>query len=259
MTESVPRMSLPRLFAEGTVIVLSILLAFAIDAGWESSQERQKEASYLGQLESDLENTLENNALFGGRADSIDWAAARLVSSYYELEPPPLDSVETWLAMSNTYWVVQPRLGTVEALVTSGDIALIRDDSLRSALPNHLARMRAFEGFEADGERLYNAANQQLSKHIDVFRVQVESLPAAIRDSIARADPMASVPSGPLRALPSPDLVAAVRSPQVHQILTLMLNAKRTMSMYRGLMRSESQELLEQVRWAQTQPARGAR
>jgi hypothetical protein len=81
------------LIAEGAVIVVSILLAFGVDAWWDARQERAREESYLGQLAEDLESTLENNATFSGRADSIDWAAARLVQSYYEATPPHPDSV----------------------------------------------------------------------------------------------------------------------------------------------------------------------
>ena len=37
------------------MIVVSILLAFGIDAAWDAAQERRLEADYVGRLKSDLE------------------------------------------------------------------------------------------------------------------------------------------------------------------------------------------------------------
>ena len=99
MTESPPGIGWSRLVAEGAVIVVSILLAFAVDAWWDSRQERAREDAYLRELVVDLEGTFANNAAFSQRAESIDWAAARLVQSYYEATPPQPDSVAYWLSL----------------------------------------------------------------------------------------------------------------------------------------------------------------
>lgn len=239
-----------RLLAEGAVIVVSILLAFAVDAWWDSRQERAREESYLGQLAEDLESTLMNNATFGGRAESIDWAAARLVQSYYEATPPHPDSVAHWLSLQG-YWVVQPRLGTLEALVSTGDLRLIRSDSLRAAIPNYLTGMIAFEGFEAEGAEKYQQAARDLAAYIDHNQIRIEMLSPTARDSIFTSIPLTAFPLGPTRDLPRQDLQTVVRNPEVHRILARILDAKRTMRVYRDLMRSTTEDLLEKVRSAQ--------
>jgi hypothetical protein len=256
VTNSAPRISLPRLVAEGLVIVISILLAFTIDAAWDYSRERAREASYLGQLASDLENTLANNALFSERADVRDRAVAQLVRAYYAAEPPPADSVHEWWGDVG-YWVVQPRLGAVQSLVTTGDLALIRDDSLRAALPNYLASMTAFERFEADGEAWFAEASRALSMHIDRVLIRIERLSDLARDSIANTNPVAPMPAGPLRELPSTDLVGAVRQPEVHRLLDQMREAQSRMRLYRERMREQSERLLDQVRQAQVDQGGG--
>ena len=43
-----------RLFAEGTAIVLSILLAFAIDAWWEDRSDQQAEQLLFQRLKADF-------------------------------------------------------------------------------------------------------------------------------------------------------------------------------------------------------------
>ncbi len=47
-----------RLFAEATAIVLSILVAFAIDAGWENLREREEEQHILAALETEMGQNL---------------------------------------------------------------------------------------------------------------------------------------------------------------------------------------------------------
>ena len=47
--------SLPRLAIEGTTIVLSILVAFGIDAAWEERKERVREREAIEQLISEFE------------------------------------------------------------------------------------------------------------------------------------------------------------------------------------------------------------
>ena len=48
-----------KLTIEGSVIIVSILLAFAIDAGWEKYQETQQESEILIGLERDFQYTLQ--------------------------------------------------------------------------------------------------------------------------------------------------------------------------------------------------------
>ena len=51
-------MPIGRVVVEGLVIVVSILLAFTIDAWWDSKQERDERASVLSALRADFSNTI---------------------------------------------------------------------------------------------------------------------------------------------------------------------------------------------------------
>jgi hypothetical protein len=70
---------------------------------------------------------------------------------------------------------------------------------------------------------------------------------AAERDSIVAGDEFSTLPAGPLRSLPPPDLESLVRDPAVHAILLQMNGAKRGMRTNRGRMRGEAEQLLELV------------
>lgn len=235
------------MLAEGAVIVVSILLAFAVDAWWDYRQERAREVAYLRELVVDLENTLADNAAFSRRAEPGDQAIARLVQSYYEATPPQPDSVAYWLSALK-FWVTQPRLGTLQTLVSTGDLALIRSDSLRTAIPNHLTNMIAFDGFEAAGAETYQLAARDLASYIDVNQILIETLSSTARDSALEPDPLEPLPRGQPRDLPRQNLGAVVRNPEVHRILSQMLGAKQGMRFQRDLMRSATEALLERVR-----------
>src|SRR5688572_2711899 len=213
-----------RIFVEGVVIVGSILLAFAIDAWWDGRQDRAQEHTYLRLLVTDMQQTLDNNARFGGRADSIDWAGARLVRAYYEPELPPRDSILKWFAWGTGHWVVQPTLGTVQSLVSTGDIDLIRDDSVRVAVSRYLNVMTAFEGFEQKAADDFLNARDELSRHVDLELLRLNQFSVTERDSLASTDNLFPFPAGQLR-LRLVDVQALVRNEEVHRILERMNRA----------------------------------
>ncbi len=250
MNRSTPRdRSWSGMLAEGLTIVLSILLAFAIDAWWDGRHDRAREDAYLRMLAADLRQTLDNNAMFGARADSIDWAGARLLRAYYEPEVPPRDSLQRWITLALGWWVVQPTLGTAQTLVMTGDLRLVRSDSIRAAIPRYLTVMTAFDGFELQGQDMWQEAVDRLADRVgpELTLLRLARTPAAARDSLAAADPLYPFPAGPMRSLPSTDLTPLVRDEELHELLRRMNSGKIFMRTYRGLMRDVSQRLLELV------------
>lgn len=242
---SVPNPAWRRIVVEVFVIVGSILLAFSIDAWWDGRQDRSRANSYLDMLASDARQTLRNNETFGGRADSIDWAGARLVRAYYEAELAPRDSIQRWFTLAVGFWVVQPTLGTGEALVATGDLRLIHSDSIRAALPRYLTYMKAFDTFEQQWADAFRAAVADLERHVDIEQLRLLELSPTDRDSMASADALYSLPAGAIRSLPDVDVRFLVRDPDVHVILVGMNRAKERMRLQRTRMRQASEEFLE--------------
>jgi hypothetical protein len=233
---------------EGAVIVASILLAFAIDAWWDGQQDRAREQDYLALLASDLRSTLANDRRFAGTADTVlDRATARLVRAYYEPALPPADSVLVWLNAAIQVLVVQPRLGTAETLVSSGDLALIRSDSLRTAIRDYITDMTFFDGSQRINQESFHAERRELSGVISLGQVRLAATPTATRDSSALASPMAEFPAGEIRELTPLDARDIVRDPGVHAILTRMFEAKRLNRFWRDQMRQRSERLLQLV------------
>jgi hypothetical protein len=58
-----------------------------------------------------------------------------LVRSFRLNPPPPRDSLIAWSLAAPNVLITVPTIGTAETIVASGDLRLIRNDSLRLALP----------------------------------------------------------------------------------------------------------------------------
>ena len=120
---------------EAIAIVLSILIAFAIDAGWDEWQDRSEEGELLAALRTEYETNLElaQEVIDGHRSHMAD------VGITSGLRPADYDtlSVNTAsrlvLSLANP-WTFDPVLGTTETLIASGRIALIRDRELTEML-----------------------------------------------------------------------------------------------------------------------------
>ncbi len=136
------------------VIVGSILLAFGIEAGWDERQEREEERQALEAMAREFESaadTLDRNVLV---MDSIA-IAANIVLGWTGpgADSRHGDSLALLLPSITRVGSFQPPVGTLQALLGSGDLRLIRNDSLRSALasfPSSLAQINETWGYQAD-------------------------------------------------------------------------------------------------------------
>jgi hypothetical protein len=128
-----------RLIPEGLMIVLSILLAFGIEAAWQERLERGAEAEAVASLRADFE---ENRRLVRQVIDAhLGFRATvavfvELPQSAYDTLPPTRAS-EFVLAAANP-WTFDPVLGATDALVGAGRTGLLRDTELRDALSDFL-------------------------------------------------------------------------------------------------------------------------
>jgi len=125
-----------RIVAEGVAIVVSILLAFAIQAWWDGRRDRAQERVSLEGLRQEFEDNL---ALLDGGATFHEGAVRMterllFLSRADSLDPNPvaMDSLvrRAWI----DFGTFNPRQGVLTALVASGDIGLIRDAHLREAI-----------------------------------------------------------------------------------------------------------------------------
>lgn len=159
MTSS--RLPLRRLFVEGLVIVVSILLAFSIDAWWNERQEAQEEARILETISEELDQVI------GTVEDQEDYQSARLerierLLSQVGPTATAEDPARFWEDLSGIIRTGIPLFGTggIDGAFESGGIQLLDDDGIRRRLARWRGVRRYFEeqaGFTADYTDVFNA------------------------------------------------------------------------------------------------------
>lgn len=125
----------PRVLIEMLVVVASILIAFSLDAWWSKRATERTETAHLRALRSDFEQNVSRLKVHIEREERIADASRRLL--LVAISPntlSPEDSVSNLLGQVFNSGRFDPVMGAYEAVVNSGGLAQVRDDSLRLAL-----------------------------------------------------------------------------------------------------------------------------
>ena len=102
-----------RLVVEGLVIVGSILLAFAIDAGWDAHRQRADEQAVLASLEAEFVSNLETLERIIGRHEGFADRAAELEAmSDDEIRAIPAERIEDYERAMGQWMTLSPGTGT---------------------------------------------------------------------------------------------------------------------------------------------------
>jgi hypothetical protein len=154
-----------RAIREFAVIVAGVLAALGAQAWWEGRQEREREREYLHQLLMDTrenERRLENSIAL----DSVSgWSQARLVTALQSSRPlPSSDSLTMWTLSAVSTSNFQPVTGTYRAIVSAGDLRLLRNDTVRSRVIGYAATL------ENSGEMLQLFMQHVISMAVPLAR-----------------------------------------------------------------------------------------
>ncbi len=129
-----------RISAEGAAIVVSILLAFSIEAWWDDYQDRGEEQGILLGLKSEFEQNLAfidtqlsyRNAVIDSILKIFDASVART-----SIEPDILDE----LIGDVTWWEnIEYSRGAIDGLLQSGGLSLIENEELRRVIASMPSR-----------------------------------------------------------------------------------------------------------------------
>ena len=138
----------PRIFAEGLAIVVSILLAFGIQAWWEERDDAIRRLAVLEGLRGDFVATREDF----DRVSAFHQVSLSAAGSLMELgEDGPIDEADAALADSLFSLTMlggsfDPPLGTLAGLLSSGDLDLMDD-------PELTVYLTSFQALVADLDR----------------------------------------------------------------------------------------------------------
>ncbi len=150
-----------RLLAEFVVIVVGVLVALGVDAARDRREERVRADAYLRQLRADLMVTSE--ALIDGIEveERARGGADRAVQAINSSSLPPPDSLRKWVvAATNSSAAFHPTMGTITALVESGELRLIHDEELRR-------KVLQYHGSVETAMRIVDAVNPHMWRALE--------------------------------------------------------------------------------------------
>jgi len=201
-----------RFLVEGVVILVSILLAFTIDAWWNSRIEQQREreqlVSMLAEFKADLTGLDSVLTSIQGHAQNIDTLIALLKAA----DDEPVQVSGPLLGSSITWRTSDVSTSALDALMASGDLNLLRNTELRTNLAG-------FPAFLSDVREDENVAQIFAESHMSIFlaREGLAEIAYAYREGVQ--DP-GGIPGliapKEISVLPSPELVGFLTARRVH-------------------------------------------
>ena len=174
-----------RVLVEAGAIVLSILLAFSIEAWWAESQERGVEQQALASLASDFVGSRETLSSVLGRYERFQAEFARFQAStpseLSSLEPDAIGAIVTALTIAATF---DPSASTLDALVRDGRLGLIRDRALRESLSAWLKALDDIEENAASVRSEATRGRRAMEAHGGPFQRPGRTFGATVRREI---------------------------------------------------------------------------
>ncbi len=125
-----------RITVESVAIILSILLAFGIDASWDAFKERKQEKAFLASLLNDFKEARTRIDASTDRHMEFIRSGQQLLE-FYDGRVPAIDpkTLEGMLQTVFTDWTsLYLSSGSRDALFSSGDIDIISNEELRAML-----------------------------------------------------------------------------------------------------------------------------
>lgn len=164
MSDEPSRNQIPwaRVVVEGLAIILSILLAFGIDAAWQARRERAQEREYLDALRVEMALASEELSEDHGRRDRwLAWSDSILAQ--VSARTVPDSAVNVWVQQVGMLMTrFFPPSSVLNDLVSSGNLSVLTSAELRRSLlayQQHRERVNFMEDWarevDEDGLRPY--------------------------------------------------------------------------------------------------------
>lgn len=171
--------------AEFLVVVSGILVALALQAWYQGRQDAHVAQVYLSQFEADLDATERDLRSAIAQDSSRADLGTRIVAAFHSDAPLAPDTARSWLKLQFGFFSdPRPVLATVTTLIETGDIKLIADPPLRSAIVAYASLMAIdMDELSRSVDRL-TGANDVVSR-----RWEYHSLPPLVDPRARSASP----------------------------------------------------------------------
>ena len=183
---------------EVLIVIVGVVIGFQITAWGQAQADRAQEQTYLRLLAEDLRTTEQEIAEADAWLMPRETASGAVLRSFDDPTRPHPDSLREHVFNSIGYYTFNPVTGTAEALVATGGLSLIRDDSLRSAITQYLRSVRGESETQIELHRNLLATFQTLQLGRDPSGYW--DLVVSRRDRFSPGDPLYPFSPGPRRS-----------------------------------------------------------
>lgn len=143
------------LYAIGEIVLvmIGILLALQVNNWNTSKNNTQKEQIYLTSYRDDIKTNLkELNRVIKKSRFAIDAADSLLRYTQSQLDINSIIKVEEVIMESSNYTIFISQEGTINDIFGSGNLALIKNDSIRKSMVNWAAELKYLREYETLGK-----------------------------------------------------------------------------------------------------------
>jgi len=124
-----------RALGELTIIIVGVLIAFQVESWRDAQGARRSEQVQLAALISDFEETQSRiDEVIRSQRGTLAAIDQVLLISSGQVDEPASDSMRVLFAKLFTFYRLEPVTGAYDALVSSGNLGLLRNAELRSEL-----------------------------------------------------------------------------------------------------------------------------
>ena len=187
--------SLRWFLAELVVVVAGVLIALGAQRWWQAREDHARERAYLTQLVADIRQTEANVAEMDSLSRPVILASANVLRGYRSPVKPPRDSLLVWASHSVSYQRALPVTATADALISTGDVRILRDDSVRVAIYDYVAASADFSTEQNRFVDIVIDGGRRLGEHVDFMETVLARLGSAT-DSLAVANPWLGLQAG---------------------------------------------------------------
>lgn len=221
------------------IVVIGVVIGFQVTAWGQARSDVATEQTYLRQLHADLVSSEEGIAEIIQLHNRRAFCAAGIAHAFWQDDRPPQDSLVTWIGLPLSHRRYRPILGTAKAIVSTGDLRLVSDDSLRAELVQYIeSAEEQLEDVRRYEETYYRPGVAALRQEIDPEALRV------MRDS-------SRIRAGGLRGIPDirdkvpfpVDINSILTNRQVYNAYQSLLIAHRN-STFRYLTMLEDTQVL---------------
>lgn len=173
--------------AELIIVIVGVIIALAIEAWWSDRRDQARAGDHLVALHADFTANLD--ALNGNLASlhNIQGAVGQLLAVMVnEAARPSPDSLVslTWMAFS--FPPFEPLTTAYDNLISTGDIALLRDEQLKRDLASFKSAVEVYRRSEWQLDQW----NRVIQQYVASGMSPLDWLPTAYRESRGLPDPL---------------------------------------------------------------------